>query len=188
MTKPFLPNPSKATLYMRAWRAAHPGYVEKERQRQKEMLQDPARILAARERVKKWAKDNPEKAKQSAAADHQKHRAKRYRTQKAWMAANIERHRKYQREYQSARQAKVRGSMQCDRIDYDAVVARCGGACGICGLPTGPKFDFDHIIPVTKDGPHTEANLQVAHPVCNKLKSNKIGFRIRPVPEIYVSC
>lgn len=55
--------------------------------------------------------------------------------------------------------------------------------CGICGLPVDKKLKFphpysptvDHIIPLDKGGhPSDIANLQLAHFICNRMKSNKI--------------
>lgn len=61
-----------------------------------------------------------------------------------------------------------------------AVYGRDGGACGICHLPIDKnatdlrnKFSIDHIIPITRGGQHTMANVQSAHFSCNATKSTK---------------
>lgn len=67
-------------------------------------------------------------------------------------------------------------------IDPTAVFERDGWACGICGGPVKRGCHFqdplaptiDHIIPVSKGGPHTMANVQCAHRECNTRKNNKV--------------
>lgn len=60
---------------------------------------------------------------------------------------------------------RVRGALR------ERVVARCGLTCGICGAPV-PSDDvhIDHIVALANGGPHEEANMQVAHSLCNKRK------------------
>lgn len=48
------------------------------------------------------------------------------------------------------------------------------GPCGICGERLGPKYEIDHIIPVSKGGSGDASNLQWVHPTCNKSKGSKV--------------
>ena len=57
------------------------------------------------------------------------------------------------------------------------------GVCGICGLPVDKSLRWpdpmsktvDHIIPVSKGGhPSDIANLQLAHFICNRQKSDRL--------------
>ena len=59
--------------------------------------------------------------------------------------------------------------------------------CGICGQPVDPTLKYphplsrciDHIIPVAKGGhPSDISNLQLAHWICNREKSDKL---LRPI-------
>ena len=74
------------------------------------------------------------------------------------------------------------------------IYERDGWECGLCRLPTdiadftivtgsdgkqahccGPDFPtLDHIIPITRGGPHTRANVQTAHHLCNTIKGNRV--------------
>lgn len=56
--------------------------------------------------------------------------------------------------------------------------------CGICGLPVDKSLKFpdpmsptiDHIIPIKLGGhPSDISNLQLAHFICNRLKSDKLA-------------
>jgi 5-methylcytosine-specific restriction endonuclease McrA len=50
-----------------------------------------------------------------------------------------------------------------------------GGRCGICTFPlvSIALSETDHKKPIAKGGRHEESNLQLAHKVCNRLKSSK---------------
>lgn len=51
------------------------------------------------------------------------------------------------------------------------VLERDDGCCGICGGDVDPTdFHVDHIIPLSKGGEHSYANVQAAHPSCNVRK------------------
>ncbi len=62
------------------------------------------------------------------------------------------------------------------RVAYKAVLARDGMVCHICTLPIASIADlhFDHVIPLSKGGPHTAENIKPAHALCNLRKSDKI--------------
>jgi len=61
-----------------------------------------------------------------------------------------------------------------DMVDLREVFRRCNGVCGICGNPVEHEtFTIDHIIPLSRGGPHVLKNLQVAHKSCNSRKYNK---------------
>lgn len=68
-----------------------------------------------------------------------------------------------------------------DSITLDAVIERYGGICQLCGKPVDRSDKanghikrlyptVDHIIPLSKGGAHTWANVQLAHMVCNSRK------------------
>lgn len=66
------------------------------------------------------------------------------------------------------------GERQSRRIPQDvkiAVSARDGGVCRQCG--SAERLQFDHIIPVSKGGANTIANIQLLCGVCNRRKAAK---------------
>lgn len=74
-----------------------------------------------------------------------------------------------------------------EEVSYDEVYKRDKGICMICGLPVvQDKFadnnwsgTIDHIVPLSMKGEHSMRNCQLAHRVCNSLKSTDgNGFRI----------
>ena len=58
--------------------------------------------------------------------------------------------------------------------------------CGICGRAIDPQLRFpdqwsssiDHIVPVSRGGNDTRANVQAAHLKCNISKQDRVGFKI----------
>lgn len=65
--------------------------------------------------------------------------------------------------------------VQCESVDFLAVYESEGGICGICREPVNfGVFTIDHIIPVSKGGPHIFANLQIAHFACNSCKGDRV--------------
>lgn len=84
-----------------------------------------------------------------------------------------------------AREAMLRGRGRGDayeRVDPIKVLARDKWTCQLCGIKTPMKLrgthkdnapEVDHIIPLSKGGSHTYANLQCACRKCNQLKSDK---------------
>jgi len=89
--------------------------------------------------------------------------------------------------HQIKRSAAIRGATRYDTgISHWAVHQVFNGVCGICNHKTQPPevWDIwdgkswmpfaptvDHIIPVSRAGTHTWDNVQLAHALCNSLKS-----------------
>lgn len=64
-----------------------------------------------------------------------------------------------------------------------AIIYKTQTVCGICGQPVDKTLKWphpmsktvDHIIPVSRGGhPSDIDNMQLAHMICNRLKSNKV--------------
>jgi 5-methylcytosine-specific restriction endonuclease McrA len=75
----------------------------------------------------------------------------------------------------AARFALTRGAPTAERFTLDEIFDRDGGVCHLC-LNAVPRVDatMDHVIPVTKGGPHTRANVKLAHRSCNTRKGNRL--------------
>lgn len=65
------------------------------------------------------------------------------------------------------------------------IFMRDGWTCRMCGRPTPPWYrstnapcapEIDHIIPISRGGPHIESNLQTACRDCNIKKGNDLGY------------
>lgn len=87
------------------------------------------------------------------------------------LAKERKRHRR--REYKRAKHQRHR----------EAILARDGGVCGICGDPVNleasvPELDaftIDHIVPRARGGGDEIENLQSAHFYCNSVKGDRVA-------------
>ena len=79
------------------------------------------------------------------------------------------------------RQNLKRASGNGERVSQAKVYARSGGVCQLCGDPVDRAVlwpdplsaSIDHIVPLSKGGPHTLTNCQLAHLGCNSRKNNR---------------
>ena len=85
--------------------------------------------------------------------------------------------------HKNKREALKRGATHGDTVKPLNILLRDGWHCKLCGIETpqtkrGLMVDdapeLDHIIPLSKGGSHTEANLQTLCRKCNGWKSSKI--------------
>ena len=68
---------------------------------------------------------------------------------------------------------------QTEKVDYRQIIKTFGMVCHICGtVVTKENLHFDHVIPLSKGGPHTFQNIRPSHATCNLEKRAKI------VPEL----
>lgn len=79
--------------------------------------------------------------------------------------------------------ARKKGAPVVEKIDYDFIWERDNGKCCLCkkkidlNIPRNEPMglQYDHIVPLSKGGEHTNKNLQLSHTVCNQSKNNNIS-------------
>lgn len=133
----------------------------------------------------KWRFKNPELARaaqsksRAAIPDIIRQRNRAYNVanrERRRLKANSYRgkNRELYRQAQAKRRSMMRGNTT-DDVDYKSILERDGYVCHICGdeVDAG-DIHFDHIIPLSKGGPHSMDNIAVAHSVCNIRKGAKI--------------
>jgi len=138
--------------------------ITKERDRDKKKAWREAHSVEAAEKARLWREANPERFK--AARD-------RWR-QENWQKVL---------ESNGRRRAAMR-TPEIERVDRMAIFKRDQGLCYLCGGPVKPdarrtdpeSLSVDHVIPLSKGGSHSEANLRVTHIRCNLRK----GVRLAP--------
>jgi 5-methylcytosine-specific restriction endonuclease McrA len=124
--------------------------------------------------------------------DHYAKNAERRKAQSlAWYRANTERALQRQKEYTASRPIELRrangrrrrGTRRAiekrvfvEAVDSRTVFERDKGQCGICMKPVDPasNWEIDHIMPISKGGPHSYANVQLAHRKCNRSKAARV--------------
>ena len=90
-----------------------------------------------------------------------------------------ERGRQVSAEATARRRSRLRGVL-VEKVDRLALYERDGGRCHLCDRKV-PRhaFHLDHLIPLSKGGPHTAQNLRVAHPSCNvRRKDGKLPAQL----------
>ncbi len=100
-----------------------------------------------------------------------------------WYKEHLEQFRAYHAKYYQQNPIKGRAVEATRRalkrdasvgpVDYAVIMERDKMVCGICHKKVKlAKMHIDHIIPLSKGGPHAEHNLQVSHAACNLRKNN----------------
>jgi 5-methylcytosine-specific restriction endonuclease McrA len=123
-------------------------------------------------RMQKWLEKHP---------GYTKERNKLYREMKGDTLREYDRQRSKDpkrkdqlRDHKARRRAQKLGS-RIGRIRWDHIIQRDNATCYLCEKKLSKKeITFDHVIPLTRGGPHTEDNLKVACRSCNSRKHNKL--------------
>lgn len=75
----------------------------------------------------------------------------------------------------AAYRARRKASPSVERITRHEIYERDGGMCRLCGTVLAETAStMDHIIPLSRGGEHTRANIQLACRSCNSRKRDKL--------------
>lgn len=81
---------------------------------------------------------------------------------------NSDPHFRAQIQAKKIRRKRAQQGTQIEPVNRDIVAERDGWRCGICGgKVTRKNWSLDHVIPLSQGGPHTYANVVLAHRRCN---------------------
>lgn len=150
-----------------------------------------------RETVRKYKAANPEKIKAEAERFRKKYPERQAKWGAEWYQANRDRARKMQEEWRARamgdpgwleaerqrarekagrRRAQMR-STSSGRVDLSAILERDGMTCHLClePIPSLEVLHFDHVIPLSKGGPHSMDNIKPSHAACNLRKGAKLA-------------
>lgn len=109
-----------------------------------------------------------------------------------WYANNKERHYGLTRRWTITHRAQSnevshryrsrKMSAKIGEVDFLHILERDNCWCYICNGDILPehKIDFDHVIPLSRGGSHTEDNIKVTHHRCNRRKHNKLLEEMTP--------
>ncbi len=144
----------------------------------------------ARDRTRKWCKQNPEKARAAWRRKYRKQRLmapeklrERGRRQyalipKERMRAAARRKRAqnpdaYRSSVRNRRARKRAASGRHTAQDIKMILAAQGSRCAYCKQKLGRKYHVDHIVPLIKSGSNAPNNLQILCATCNHSKSSR---------------
>jgi 5-methylcytosine-specific restriction endonuclease McrA len=113
---------------------------------------------ARRTRCERWQRENPERSNEN---------------NRRWVAANPAKARAVAVKRSATRKARQLGAF-VEYVDPLVVLQRDCGVCGICLEPVDAQgFHIDHIVALARGGEHSYANVQIAHPTCNRRKGTR---------------
>jgi hypothetical protein len=142
---------------------------------------DAVRYAQHREEIKAQTQSYRDSDPRKIKSIRDRHYAKLRKDPKRWKLflkncrAWLKRNPKKNAEYCARRRALRNGAIVVDKIDRDAIYLRDQGVCHICTKKVRrDRMTLDHVIPLTKHGSHTAANLRVAHRSCNSRKGNRL--------------
>jgi 5-methylcytosine-specific restriction endonuclease McrA len=177
-------DPEERRAYMRAYKKAHRERIRALNQESYDRHRDE---IAARRAARRAADPDTYRAKQRTirARNIETVRQQMRASSVRYRRANPERAKAAHKRYLDADPLRARAirlpgdtrrrqrlkdakAAAVGRIDLKAIVARDGGRCHLCGkLVAAADRSFDHLIPLSLGGPHTQDNLRLAHKRCN---------------------
>lgn len=122
----------------------------------------------ASRRCAEWQKANPERNAINQAKTWAKYYAKHREDLIAKSVRYAQEHPDWKRARDSARYALTRGSVGAELFTLDEIFERDEAVCHLCHLVVDrSEAAMDHVIPASDGGPHTRANVKLAHFSCN---------------------
>ena len=126
---------------------------------------------------KAWRKANPEYSKAYNKAYYQIHKEKDNNRSKIYRKANLQYFREANRKHHA-----LKRTTEVESISEKEVYLRDGWICQHCKKRVDKRVKFpdlmslslDHIVPLSKGGSHTYANVQLVHLSCNKSKKDGV--------------
>jgi len=136
-----------------------------------EKRKDPEYLKLMAERARLQRQKNPEYTKKMNAKRRADNPEKERQRCREWFAKNPGKRVAYQQN-RAAKLRSLTGNVSPDI--RDRLIKLQKSRCACCGIKLDKvAIHLDHIIPVTKGGPHDDKNLQVLCQPCNNKKYNK---------------
>ena len=136
------------------------------RQRAANARLSPEKKAAKRDYLRRW--------KETYVPSEEQRERNRQATRE-WHKKNRPRMREHCRRYEAKKRAVTIGV-----VSYDRILDRDGLHCYLCNTAVAvSELSFDHVVPLSRDGAHTEDNIRVVHAVCNSRKRNRLLSEIK---------
>lgn len=146
----------------------HRQYLQEYQTTHREQIQQAQRAyyITHREQIQQWG------YKYRAS-----HHEQRRHINKIWRQAN--RHKR--RELGRRRDARKRNAT-ISTVNYEHILERDGMYCYICEQTILPHhiLHFDHVIPLSRNGAHSEENIKPTHQQCNLRKGDRLLSEMTP--------
>jgi 5-methylcytosine-specific restriction endonuclease McrA len=113
-----------------------------------------------------WYKQNRDRHRTRMAKWQRENRVIRNEIGKRWQKAHPDKIRE-----KSARRRSLKRGSASERVDYERIRKRDRMICHLCDRRIAKsELHFDHVIPLSQGGTHSEDNVRVAHRTCNLKK------------------
>lgn len=158
------------------WREYNQRPEVKERNRLRAARARAADPEIVRERHRRWKEAHPERMAAAKRRYREKmggdpsFRAEAAERTRRWREENPDREREHSR-----RKRAIRAGVAHEPYRRVDIIARDGGICYLCELPVPVGAEhLDHVIPISRGGPDTAANVRVTHALCNLRKHARL--------------
>lgn len=86
-----------------------------------------------------------------------------------------QRHKEQYQEYIARRKSLEKYTRDAAKVSYLSILARDGYWYYLCEKDVMPEeVSYDHVIPLSRGGTHTENNIRITHLSCNLSKNNRL--------------
>lgn len=133
------------------------------------------------ERVKAWARNNPEKVAENMRSLRRRKGEEGLREYREYRRRNKDRYALHAKKKRAKRQAAISATVTTITLsEWNAIKTKQKGRCFYCGK-TVKKLTMDHVVPLVKGGEHSLSNIVAACLSCNcsKGKTDYIKFQQR---------
>jgi len=126
---------------------------------------------ASRAAVAAWGLANPERKRAGNKAYRAANMATITPRRAAYSKANLDKARAA-----FARRKARKLGCKVSKADYAAILAEYGMRCHICSgvIESQDDLEMDHVIPLSKGGPHSAENIRPSHSSCNRSKGARL--------------
>lgn len=161
-------NRERVIEYQRQYREAHPEAKEQAAERSRRHYQNNKEEHL--EQGRRWHEDNPEKVRRSQRDYYYRNKEARLENRRRWARENPDKVAQ-QNETRRAREAGA----AVEEINYKRIYKRDRDICYLCGRKVKKtERHLDHVVPLSRGGPHSEDNIRVTHARCNLMKGTKL--------------
>lgn len=113
-----------------------------------------------------------ERQRLSAAAWYRENKEHRDKVRAAWIAANPDKARLYAQTRRARQHESAGEGLSADIVDV--LLARQKQRCIACHCKLRrSRYEIDHVVPLSRGGPHCDANVQLLCRRCNRAKGAK---------------
>lgn len=173
----YLKNPNTQRIYRQKWRAKNPDKVKQQlsRANASRNAKYPEQRERIQERIRKYRAENPDKVRE--------HQRKAYVKNRTKLLAYVKKYAKENPHVPALANAKRRAAKMGASLGDVSLIVQWQKAirsmkwvrCHWCGTKVdGLKVQFDHVLPLSRGGPHSIENMCTSCRECNQRKNARL--------------